>query len=302
MTSPGSDRRLLAVSVVFVLCAVGCTSTLGSSHGHVRRGIVVASFNFPESVLLADIYARALRAGGYRVSVVRDAGPREIVDPALARGIVDLVPEYSGSALLFFDLGAAHPAATLARVLAPSGLVPLAPAPAQDANTFVVTKKTARTYGLRRVSDLAPVAVRLVFGGPAECPDRYECLKGLRSIYGLRFKEFFPLDTGGPLTRQALLAGEIDVGLLFTTDPAIRTDHLVQLIDDRRLQPSENVVPVLRQTIVSRYGPNLKNLIDRVSARLGTRTLRALDARVALGEAPHRVASAWLASQQFIRS
>jgi osmoprotectant transport system substrate-binding protein len=265
---------------------------------------VVGSFNFPESVLLANIYAGALRAGGYRVSVEANAGPREIVDPALARGLVDFVPEYSGSALLFFSLGdvrAGHDTETtqqlLAQVLAPRGLVPMSPAPGQDANAIVVTAETAAKYGLRTVSDLGGAAGHLLFGGPPECPDRLLCLRGLESVYGLRFGEFAPLDTGGPLTLQALLAGEIDVGLLFTTDPGISSNHLVVLTDDRGLQPAENVTPVLRRAVIERYGTALKDLIDNVSARLTTDVVRSLDARVSLGERPTSVAADWLATQ-----
>src|SRR5262249_51526552 len=129
---------------------------------------------------------------------------------------------------------------SLARSLAARGLVIGRPAAAQDGNAIVVTAATAARYRLRTISDLAAVAPRLVFGGPPECPERPYCLPGLRRAYGLRFSEFVPLDAGGPLTRQALLAGDIDVALLFTTDPTIVAGHLVVLADNRRLQPAEN--------------------------------------------------------------
>ena len=83
--------------------------------------------------------------------------------------------------------------------------------------------------GLRSVAGLARVAPRLAFGGPPECPEEVYCLLGLKQVYGLRFRVFIPLDAGGPLTLQALEAGDIGVALLFSTDPAITTDHLVVL-------------------------------------------------------------------------
>jgi osmoprotectant transport system substrate-binding protein len=159
------------------------------------------------------------------------------------------------------------------------------PTPAQDANAIVVTAATAARYGLRSIADLARAAPGLVFGGPPECPGRAYCLQGLKRAYGLHFKAFIPLDAGGPLTRQALEAGYIDVALLFTTDPDIPARHLVVLADDRGLQPAENITP----------------LLNRVSAFLDTETLRALDARVELaGQNPRLVAGSWLRAHGLI--
>ena len=130
-------------------------------------------------------------------------------------GLVQLVPEYAGSALQFFSLGrlsatpdAAAANKALAASVAGRGLVAARPAPAQDANAIVVTAATAARYRLRSIADLARVAPRLMFGGPPECPGRAYCLRGLKRVYGLRFKAFTPLDAGGPLTLQAL-AGRV---------------------------------------------------------------------------------------------
>ena len=294
-------------------CCCACTSTSGSGpagrageagrHGAV---ITVGSFDFPESVLLADLYAGALAANGFPARVLPDLGPRELVDPALMSGLLQVVPEYSGSALEFISVGrlsATSDAAATSRALAEwaagRGLVAGRPSAAKDANVIVVTAATAARYGLRSVADLARVAPRLTFGGPPECPERAYCLQGLRQVYGLRFRAFIPLDAGGPLTLQALEAGDIGVALLFSTDPAITADHLVVLADDRGLQPAENVIPLVRRDAVTRYGPRLLAVLDTVSARLTTGSLRALDARVELrGEDPRLVAESWLRTRR----
>jgi osmoprotectant transport system substrate-binding protein len=140
-----------------------------------------------------------------------------------------------------------------------------------------------------------------MFGGPPECPGRAYCLPGLKRVYGLKFKAFLPLDAGGPLTLQALEAKAIDVALLFTTDPGISAWHLVMLTDDRGLQPAENITPVMRRDIIARYGPDMTAVLDSVSARLDTDSLRALDARVKLeGRDPRLVADGWLRVQGLI--
>ncbi len=266
-------------------------------------GITVASFDFPESRLLAEVYGAALARARYDVSFARNLGPRELVDPALARGLVELVPEYAGTALEFLSLGEVHPSADVAtthealtRTLDGGNMVALDPAPAQTANAIVVTRETATTNRLRTISDLAPVASGFTFGGPSECPNRPFCLEGLRDTYGLEFSSFLPLDTGGPLTVGALEQSAVDVGLLFTTDPRIATSDLVELVDDRALQPAENVTPFVHRDTLRRFGPELAAVIDAVSARLTTAELRALNGRVADGEPPAEVARDWVAA------
>jgi osmoprotectant transport system substrate-binding protein len=283
-------------------------SVAGSPAGRQGMVITVGSFNFSESVLLAQIYGQALAAARFPVRVLPDLGPREVVDTALLDGLLQVVPEYAGSALGFFSLGklsatgnarAANTA--LAGSVAGRGLVAARPAPAQDANALVVTAATAARYGLRSIADLATVAPGLIFGGPPECPGRAYCLPGLHRVYGLRFKKFIPLDAGGPLTLQALAAGYIGAALLFTTDPRIPARHLVVLADDRGLQPAENITPLVRRDAIARYGPRLLTVLNKVSARLDTGTLRSLDARVELaGQNPRLVAKSWLRANGLI--
>ncbi len=146
------------------------------------------------------------------------------------------------------------------------------------------------------MSDLRPVAPGMVFGAPPECPERRFCLAGLISVYGLTFKEFRALDAGGPLTIGALEGDEIDVGLLFTTSPAIATSDLVLLADDRGLQPAENVVPVVRTAVLERYGGPLRRAVDSVSRLLTTEELVGLNRAVEVeGATPADAARAWLA-------
>jgi len=122
---------------------------------------------------------------------------------------------------------------------------------------------------------------------------------GLERVYGLPFRRHFvPLDSGGPLTLQALRSGGIDVALMFTTDPAIAAEHLVVLDDDRGLQPAENVTPVVRHAVLRAFGPALARAVDAVSTRLTTSELAALIRRVTMTAQPARlVARAWLEDQ-----
>ncbi|MET0727782.1 MAG: ABC transporter substrate-binding protein [Acidimicrobiales bacterium] len=300
----GRSRVVLpAVSVALVVIAA-CSSGSGDDAPvqAAPRTVVVASFNFPESHLLAEIYSQALEGDGYAVERSFDLGPRELVVPALLRGLVDFVPEYAGTALQFLSAGreggqtdTASTSTALREVVTDLPVRALAPAPAQDANAFVVTRATADRYGLVTLSDLAEVAGSLVFGGPPECPSRPLCLEGLENVYGITFAEVVSLDTGGPLTHQALEGGGIDVALLFTTDPVLGGDRLVELTDDRHLQPAENITPLVHGRMVERLGEGVVDRTDMTSAKLTTSALRELNRQVAAGKDDiPTIAARWL--------
>jgi len=294
-------RRVAALALVMAVVA-GCTREPAPPPQDPRRpSVVVASFDFPESEILAELYGQALRARGYPVELVARLGAREVVEPALEQGKVDLVPEYLGTALTFIDDGGLAPSgdpgtthARLQQAFATRGVSVAAFAPAEDRNGFVVTGDLARRRGLKRISDLAPLAGRLTFGGPSECPDRPLCLKGLRDRYGLEFARFQAMPSRR-VTAGALETGEIDVGMIETTDASLIGQDLVQLEDDRGLQPAENVVPVVRRQVVDRYGQGLVRLLDAVSAQLTTAELRGLNRQVAVDDQPPSgVAAGWL--------
>jgi osmoprotectant transport system substrate-binding protein len=271
--------------------------------------IRVGSTNFPEQVVLAELYGQALQANGYPIERRLNLGNREIVAPALESGQIDFYAEYLASMLAFVsrgtEKGSSDPAATHAALLAtlrPRGITVLDYAPAVDTNGFVVTKVTAERHRLARLSDLTPVADQLVLGGPPECPDRPFCLQGLQGTYGLRFKDFRPLDAGGPLTVAALEGNQIDVAVLFTTDAVIAARNLVLLEDDKKLQLADNVAPVIRDEVLNRTAPDFRPTVNAVSTRLTTEELTALNRQVGIDrKEPQEVAAAWLKEKGIVR-
>jgi osmoprotectant transport system substrate-binding protein len=297
---------LAACSLVLTLlasCQPGTDRATPAGHGGGAPGgtVVVASFNFPESELLAAIYGLAIRHAGILMQLQLDLGPRELVQPALEQGLVDMVPEYLGTALTSLE---AHPGVpmsdqaavrvALARALARRHVQVMTPAAAQDQNGLVVTAATARRLGLHKVSDLRRAASRLVLGGSPECPDRPYCLPGLRQVYGLRFAGFLPFDTE-PQRVTALREGVVDVAVLDITDGNLATGDLVLLADDRHLQPAENVVPVITRSALARYGKRLADAVNAVSAQLTSKALLFMDWRIEVaGNDVTAEARAWL--------
>jgi osmoprotectant transport system substrate-binding protein len=140
------------------------------------------------------------------------------------------------------------------------------------------------------------LSTTLKLGGPPECPDRPFCLIGLEETYGLTFAEFVPLDAGGPLTVQALTGGQVDVGLLFTSDPAIATNGFVLLEDDKQLQLADNIVPVVRQDVLD-ANPAVADLLNTIMERLTQEELTNLNKAVTVDARPVAdVASEWITS------
>jgi osmoprotectant transport system substrate-binding protein len=296
--------RLAAAVVALVAMLDACDHTpRGPSDVRAPSAdaVVVASFNFPESELLAEIYAQAIERAGVPVRREFDLGPRELVQPAQRQGLVDVIPEYLGAALASITPNRAidwtDPRAVLTalrQAVAPWGFQVLEPAAAEDQDGFAVTHSTADRLHLRTLSDLAAVAPRLTMGGPTECPQRPYCLAGLERLYGVHVKQFLPFDDQEQRT-TALDEGVIDVAVTFTTDGQLATGRLVLLQDDRHLQPTDLVTPMVSARALTRYGAPLRNALNAVSAALDTRSLRFLNWRIGLaGKTIQAEARGWL--------
>jgi osmoprotectant transport system substrate-binding protein len=279
------------LAATIAACGGDDTAAPGTTDGDRLR---IASFDFEESRLVAELYAQVLEAAGVEVERLDAVGPREVIAPALEKGLIDLVPEYVGSAATHFE-AATIDAPGLAAVLADRGLVVLEPAKAEDVNVFVVTETTAHANDLATISDLADVAAGFRIGGPVECPDRPYCLAGLDSTYGLTFAEFVPHRTLA-VTAEALLRDEVDVGVMFSTAAELTSGAFVVLGDDRGLQPPENIVPVARRVTVERWGPEFVAALDDLSRALTTSALQQMNRRVDVGAPIDDVAAAWLYS------
>lgn len=296
------SRVLGATFVALALVAAACGS--GEDSDTEGPTIVVGSTNFGEQEILGEIYAQALENAGYPVETKFQLGTREVVNPALKSGEIDLMVEYTGTLLTFeggtssTDSDSTH--ADLVEVMEGQGITVLDYAPAQDKNGFVVTASKGEELGVEKVSDLAEYNGTLVLGGPPECPDREFCLLGLTDVYGLDFASFQPLDVGGPLTVAALDGGEIDVGLLFTSDGVIAAKGYVLLEDDQELQPAENIVPVARTAVLDEYDSALTDLLNEVSSKVTTAELSELNKRFGLdAEDADTLAKEWLADNGF---
>jgi osmoprotectant transport system substrate-binding protein len=256
-----------------------------------RSAITVGAVTFAENQIVAELYALVLEDAGFEVERRFNFQDRESLQPRMEAGDIDLAPEYLASLLTFLrpnatpSSDASENAARLKPLLERLGLDLLRPSHANDTNALVVEARTAKRLELEEVSDLAAHDHDLVFGGPQECPERRFCLKGLRSVYGLEFKDFRPLDAGGPLTIAALESGEIDVALLFSTSGIIQERNWVVLDDDKQLQAAENITPVIRREVATE---EIAALLNDVSVRLTTPVMTMLNGLVEIANRDFR--------------
>jgi osmoprotectant transport system substrate-binding protein len=281
-------RIILPACVVLTVAACGQSLNNGSNGGAATGGgkqsLIVGSANFPENELLADIYAGALKAKGLSVSTKLNIGSREILIPALERGQITVLPEYTGSLLSFVTKDKSEPTATAKQVAQlkadlPGGLTVLPPAAAQDQNTVTCSRPVAQKYGLHTLDDLAKVSRNLTLGGPPELARRtdFGSVKGLKRVYGVVFKSFRPLDEAGPLTVSALKSGKVDCANLFSTQSAIAVNGFVTLADPKRFSESEAIIPLIAKGAAT---PKARAALGAVSAKLTTDNLKQMVKRV----------------------
>ena len=270
-------RRLGALLAVVALLTTACGNPFeGGAEGGPTGEIIIGASDVGESLLLAQIYAGALRnAGAENVTVRPPVGSREVVVKALQDRSLSVVPDYSGNLLRYFDKNTAPTTtedvyAELRQKL-PAGFEVLDQAPAEDKDLLVVRRELADS-GVRTFSDLGPRCGELVFGGPGQWSDRWK--EKIKALYGCEFKEIRTTDTGGPVTVAALRSGEIQVADLFSTSSTIAANGFVPLEDDKSMFPAQNIVPlVAKGTLNDR---EVKALND-VSAVLTTDKLTRLN-------------------------
>ena len=248
--------------------------------------IVVGSADFSESTLIAEIYAGALEAKGVKVKKTLNIGSREAYIPALQDGSIDLIPEYTGVLMQYFDEAAdateSDAVYEALKAALPDDLTVLDKSAAEDKDSVTVTRETADEYSLTSIADLKDVAGDMTLGGPPEWKTRPTGVEGLERLYGLKFKSFRALDAGGPLTVQALKNGQVDAADLFTTDSNIPANDFVVLEDPENLFAAQNVVPLIAKSKVT---DTVTETLNAVSAALDTETLTTLLAKVVIDKA-----------------
>ncbi|MFD0295250.1 ABC transporter substrate-binding protein [Streptomyces sp. NPDC127118] len=312
-------RRRTAVPILLALLPVaGCaTGPSLENQGEVTappgdsRHLTIGSAGFTESDLLAQMYALLLNRAGYSTKIISVTN-REIYEPALESGQIDVVPEYAATFADWLNarkngadatpVGSPDLAATmkaLRALAAPRGLTVLDPGRAVDQNAFAVTARYAAEHHLRTLGDLgrSGLPVRLAAGD--ECVQRPYCAPGLKKTYGIRITAVDPKGVGTTQAKQAVQNGQDQMVLTTTTDATLDSFGLVLLADDRHLQNADYLVPVVNRSRAGSEG--VRTALGRLNTVLTTADLARLNEQVdSWRRLPEDVARNYLESRHLV--
>jgi osmoprotectant transport system substrate-binding protein len=275
----------------------------------VKAPIRIGSDNFYESKLMGEIYAQVLENAGYTVERKFGLGSRQERIPTMDAGQIDLVAEYVGSGLGFYDKtkitgdGQAN-ADALQAAIKSKGLTVLGITPAQDTNAFAVRPDTASTLSLAKMSDLAAHQADLKWGLPSDCDTNPLCSGALKD-YGLTYPpaKRTALDACSVPMATALQGKAIDVAEFCSTQPAIVQFGFVVLEDDKKTQPAENIAPIVRDDYLAKVdAAAFKALLDAASAKVTTEELTKMGQDVDVNHKDvGEVAKAFLTAQGLLQ-
>ncbi len=310
-----------AAAALLVLAGgtTGCTTGPSLEHrGEITappgdsRHLVVGSAGFTESELLARMYALLLEEAGYSTEVLTVTN-RELYEPALESGQIDVVAEYAATFADWLNTKANGPdaapvgspdlattMAALRRLATPRGLTVLAPGRAVDQNAFAVAGWYAARHRLKTLSDLgaARLPVRLAAGD--ECVQRPYCAPGLRKTYGIDITAIDPKGIGTTPAKLAVQNGQDQMVVTTTTDGTLDDFGLVLLADDKHLQNADYVVPVVNRARAGSSG--VTKALNKLNTVLTTADLAAMNEQVdSWRRLPEDVAENYLTSEKLIR-
>ena len=274
-----------------------------------KAKIRIGSDNFYESKLMGEVYAQVLEGAGYEVERKFDLGSRQERIPTMDSGEIDLVAEYVGSGLGFYDKtkitgdGEAN-AKALQEVLTPKGITVLGITPGEDTNAFVVRKDTSDSLSLTKMSQLAAVQDQLKWGLPPDCDTNPLCSGALKE-YGITYppKQREALGACDVPMATALQGKAIDLAELCSTQPAISQFGFVSLEDDLDTQPAENIAPLVRDDYLAKIDKaSFQTLLDAASAKMTTEELTKLGVLIAVDQKDiAEVAKQWLTDQGLLK-
>lgn len=297
-------KRLRVFSLIF---ALGLFLPILAACGTASSGttIRVGAKDFTEEYIVGHMYKLLLEDAGLKVELKTDLAT-PAAQAAMEAKEIDLYPEYTGTGLttvlkleassdpkVVFD--------TVSREYkAKYNFVWLEAAPMNNTQAFAMTAEKSQQLGVTTLSDLVAKAGQLTMIGPAECPEREDCLKGLPKAYGdFKLKEYKSVDPG--LRYKGLVEGQADVVVAFGTDGQISQYNLIVLKDDKNFFPVYALAPVVRQEVLDQ-NPKIREALNKLAPLLTDDTMRRLNNEVdGNGKEPADVARTFLQEQGLIK-
>jgi osmoprotectant transport system substrate-binding protein len=305
---------IVAISVLAAAALAACSSADPSSGspsgtapatnalpGADKPPVIIGTKNFPEQFILGELYAGALAAKGYTVTVKSNVGSTEVIDKALTSGQVDMYPEYTGSILSILAHQANQPKTAEETLVAAKafeetrGLTVLNAAPYTNSDTLTVLTSYANEHNLRSIGDLAALGTGVTIGAAPAFEQRRAGMLGLKSEYGLNAARFKPLGIG--LAQKALDAGEVQAADIFSTTPILQDKKYTVLTDPKAIFGFQNLAPVVSKDVLAKQGPAFAETLNKVSALLTLDAIRAMNDAVSTNHLEPKAVA-----QQFLKA
>jgi osmoprotectant transport system substrate-binding protein len=273
-----------AVAIGAMVALAGCASSDPLSSGDSSASgdgdtLVIGSQQYYSNEIIAELYAQALEAKGYKVDRQYQIGQREVYLPELESGKIDVFPEYTGNLLQYYDkeetAKSPEEVETALAAALPDGLTALKAAAASDQDSYNVTKEFSEENDITSLADLKNYSGTLTLGAPPENAERPYGPPGLKSIYGVDVTSTPIDDGGGPLTVKALTDGSVQLADIYTASPLITENDLVTLEDPENMILPQNVVPIVSDKVDS----DAQDVIDSVDAVLSASDLQQLNSK-----------------------
>src|SRR5690625_2066230 len=243
-------------TAALVLTSCGADSDPLDDNGedtNASDSIVIGSQAYYSNEIIAEIYAQVLEDEGFEVEREFQIGQREVYMPELEDGELDLLPDYTGNLVQYYqddaDTGSPEEVHQQAQDAVPDGLMVLDWAEATDQDSYTVTAETAERYDLETIAELSAVGDSVTMAANSEFDARPYGPEGALEVYGVTVEVVGVEDSGGPLTVGALVDGDVEVADIYTSSPAIAEENLVVLDDPEHLILPQNVVPVASEEL-----------------------------------------------------
>ena len=311
-------RALLVLLAVMAALFAGCgdddessggggsgTSSSSEQPGEGKPAVTIGTKDFTEEFVLGNLYAQALEAKGYQVNLKENIGSTEIIDKALTSGEIDGYPEYTGVSLSVVaknDILAESPEQTQQLVkefYEGRGQVVSDATPFQDTDAIATTKEFASENGLTTVEDLKKLD-SFTIGARPEFKSRFNGLKGMEQVYGIKNAKFKQLALG--LQYPSLDKGDVDSANVFSTDAQLASGKYTVLEDPKGVFGFQNVYFVINKDKYDALGgQEFMDVINEVNALLTEEAMTSMNAAVDLDKKkPADVAQAFLEANNLL--
>lgn len=264
-------------------------STAASGPGAGKPPVTIGDKNFAEENILGQLYAQALEAKGYKITLKENVGSSEIIYKALTSGQIEMYPEYTGTLLSAIAEQTKEPASAGAAYqeakafVEKDGLTLLNYTPFYDSDALATLPSFATAHHLTSIADLKALGKSLSLGAPPEFATRFEGLIGLKQLYGV-VPTFKPIAI--ELSYKALESGQVDVQNVFSTDGQLLSGKFKVLADPKHVFGYQNVAPVVKESVVKAEGPAFAETINRVSSLLTIKAIQQMNAAVSIDKQP----------------